>query len=290
VLALLVALGDHGPWSPWSWLHRLPIHRSTRVPTRVLATAVSCFALAGAIGLDRRPLLARVAVVAFALNLACIGLPISFAALGPRQDLSPKHGRPFRQFASQDQLDSIRAFVPGTNTLDVLSNRSNLICYEPLYDEPHVRLLPERLGELELLLPSGPAQGQARISRFSPGALQVELAGLREEAVLVVNQNFDEGWQRADGEPVLSARGRIATVVTPSTVSVAFHHRPLFLYLGAALSLLTALVLRVLGRRLNGRGTRRSHPAGGAAGATPSRGPSPLGLGASRKSGTDLEL
>lgn len=248
-LLLLAAFGDHGPLSPGGWLARLPVFSATRVPMRLLATAVLCCALAASVGLDWRQALAAPLVLAFAANLALVTAPISFAALGPPLDLQQRLGSPYRQFESPSQLQRATAFAPGDSTLDVLHNRSNLMCYEPLSGERAVRMLSPAHGELELLLPSGPAPGRARIVAFSPAQVQIELSALQQPSLLVFNQNFDTGWERTDGEPVQPLHGRIATMVATGTARVTLVYRPLGFYIGAIVSLTVAAAMLRLRRR-----------------------------------------
>jgi hypothetical protein len=249
VAFLLVALGDHGPLSPWRLLHHLPVFDSMRVPSRALYFTVLCWGLAAARALDGVALRTGGVVVALlALNLAVVLVPVGFSAFGVPVDLSPHDGR-FQQRAGLQQVQRLARENRTTQTLDVLHERGDVECYDPVAPPIGARQQPPGVGEVELLDAEGRPAGRVRTLAWSPSRLVYAVDVPDDPLALVVNQNYDAGWVRADGVPVRSAGGRLATVVAPGTERVELEYAPLDLYVGLIIGLLSlAVCLRELRR------------------------------------------
>jgi hypothetical protein len=83
--------------------------------------------------------------------------------------------------------------------------------------------------------------GSASIEFFSPNRLRLRVQ-TAEPATLVVNQNYDPGWQSPTA-PVVAAHGLISMSVPAGDHTVELHYRPFSVVLGAIISGCSALAL-----------------------------------------------
>jgi len=255
VFFTLIAFGDLGSLAPWRLLHQLPVFDSMRVPSRALVLAVLCFALAAAPGLDppgknaRRTVSAAVALLA--VNLAAVLAPIPYTAFTQKQDLTPTRGA-FHQKDDLGHPQRLAVENHTTTTLDVLHNRGDLDCYDPIRPQVFAREKPPGHPQVELQNDAGPAPGRVRTLAWSPSRL-VYAVEVPEPAALIVNQNFAPGWTREAGDAPRSAGGLLATVVRPGETRVVLVYQPLPLYLGLAITLLSLLAAIVVLRRVSHR-------------------------------------
>jgi hypothetical protein len=75
----------------------------------------------------------------------------------------------------------------------------------------------------EVYLEAGP--GTARLVRFSPNQLTVEVTGARAGERLIVNQNFDPGW-RVNGARAEKHRDALAVTLTAGSGTFVFEFWP----------------------------------------------------------------
>jgi len=280
VLAVLIwcALGNvRGP-SLFAALHALPVFHSLRVPSRFLGPAMVAFGLLAAAALATgrraltgwRPRLGRAVelgelllVAAVALDVCLVNQPIMQQGLDPPMPRAPAGADFFQNpAASYARLPSFPVAGFGTRG-----------CYVPLEWRPAFGITDGRGPQARL---EPPAAGTIAASTWSPNRLDFDLQ-LAEPATMIVNQNYETGWQAAGGEtvgayvvrearfwdirgrprdlPVKGAIGLLAVQLPAGTHHLTLRHRPPWLLAGVLLSLagvgLSVLVLR--------RGARRSH-------------------------------
>jgi hypothetical protein len=254
------ALGDHGPASPWTLLHRLPVGEVLRASGRLLQPALLCAGLAAAAGIDRWGRWAVLAPVLLALDLWLVGPPVLADAF-PIPLEAPARG-PFVQVLDRGHSDTLIRAHYTTMTLDVLANRGILACYEPARPDVGARV---RHPEHEVFVTG--STGHAAITDWAPGRVEVTLVGVEDDGTVVLNENAAPGWRSdVDGTPreIAPDAGRVAVAVGPGTTRVVFTHHSPHLLVGLGTTLATLLVLGVLARR-EGRG---SPVAAGRAGRT----------------------
>jgi len=281
VFATLVwcALGRiHGP-ALAMLLHALPVFRSLRVPSRFLGPAMVGFGLlaAGALAAGRRTLEkrgSRLLRAALALELALVvGVAVDICLTNQRvmqQGLDPRmpQTRASADFFQNTGADYGR--LP-TFPVDGFGTRG---CYVALEWKPAPGITDGRGAQARL---EPPTAGTIVEKRWSPNRLDFDVQ-LDAPATLIVNQNYETGWQVNGGEIVgayvvperrfwdirghssgspgggpseLPAKGAIGLLAVPLAAGphhLSLWHRPPWLWPGGFLSLagaaLAALILR----------------------------------------------
>ncbi len=245
LLLAATALGDHGPASPWTLLHRLPVLEVLRASGRLLQPAILCAGLAAAVGLDRWGRWAALAPALLTLDLWLVNPPILADAF-PIPAVADAPG-PFVQTLDLRHRDTLIRAHYTTMTLDVLANRGILACYEPA--RPSIGALPSAPGAQVVPVGSG---GAVEITSWAPGRVGIALIGMTAPGLLVLNENAAPGWRaEVDGAPreVGADAGRVAVAVGPddARATLAFHSPGLLPGLGISLG--TLILLGGLARR-----------------------------------------
>lgn len=263
-IALL--LGDHGPWSPWALLHRLPVYDSLRLPSRFagLATlyvgALSGFGFSALLrGLTRvmrrfpevfgRPFVAR--LTPWALAVACTAWLFGWSA-----SVSDKWHDP--PLSSDPPAESFHFAPPELYGYLVASlprlNQGTPMCY---------------VGNMNWRIGSGMWDGelpQARVEgRRNRAGEVVEVvrtpnrfhatAQLIRDGRVVFNQNYDPDWQTNYGE-VVEDRGRLAVDLPEGEHKIIVRYAPSTFIpglVGTLMGLLLASVAFAYGYRPAGR-------------------------------------
>jgi len=91
------------------------------------------------------------------------------------------------------------------------------------------------------------AQGHALISYFSPNEIKIN-ADIREDGILVLNQNYHKGWKvlkQNIKSPAVSYGGLIATKVAPEDKTVTFYYFPDLFVIGSLISLVSFVVVAI---------------------------------------------
>ena len=266
------ALGRiHGP-ALAVLLHALPVFRSLRVPSRFLGPAMVGFGLlaAGALGAGRRILEkrgARLLRVALALELALVvGVAVDICLTNQRviqQGLDPRMPQ---TPASADFFQNTGADYSRLPTFPV-EGFGTRACYVALEWKPAPGITDGR-GAQARLEPS--AAGTVIETSWSPNRLELDVR-LDAPATLIINQNYETGWQAKDEAvvgayvvpqrrfwdirarpaelPVKGAIGLLAVSLPVGARHLVLVHRPPWLWLGGFLSLAGAALAVVILRR-----------------------------------------
>lgn len=278
VFATLVwcALGRVRPLSLAALLHALPVFRSLRVPSRFLGPAMVGFGLLAVaalaagrrLGERRGPRVAR-AVLAIELVLV-LGVALDVCLTNQRvmqQGLEPPlpRGPASADFFQNSAADYGRlpAFpVAGFGTRG---------CYVAMEWKPAPGIADGRGPQARLEPPGAGTIGEAR---WSPNRLDFEVR-LDAPATLIVNQNYETGWNASDGAggrgmvgayvvperrfwdvrarpgelPVKGAIGLLAVELPAGTHHLVLRHGPPWLWAGGLLSLLGLALAAAIGRR-----------------------------------------
>jgi hypothetical protein len=286
------ALGRVRPLSLAALLHALPAFRSLRVPSRFLGPAMVGFGLLAAAALaagrrlaeGRGPRVARVAhavalalVVGVALDICLANQRVMQQGLEPELPAGPASAD-FFQNSAADYGRLATYPVAGFGTRG---------CYVALEWKPAPGIV-DGPGPQARLEP--PAAGTIVEKRWSPNRLDFDVQ-LDTPATVIVNQNYESGWQVNHGEkigayvvperrfwdirarpselPAKGAIGLLAVPLAPGTHHLSLWHRPAWLWPGALLSIVgIALAAAVLlrARRANAvvavSGVGRSGSAG----------------------------
>ena len=263
--ALFFALGFGAfhPAAPWTLLHaHAPIFRSQHVPSRFLYTAVLVFALVAAAGIGRVVTRRRTSMpwldAALAVSLLPLAIDIALVAQKPiasamwmvAPDKIPE-GRAFH-FEQQPPLQYKRRDWAGPMYLAMLANTGVINCYgAPPFDRKGARAVGSASyhGEAYLVPPrGGQSSGTAKVVRWSPNQVTIQVDGAEPGALVVYNMNFDEGWRSSAGrvEPYKNA---VATRLAGGAATITFAYRPPYLGAGALAAALAIGALVVMRRR-----------------------------------------
>lgn len=258
------ALGRVRPLSLAALLHALPVFRSLRVPSRFLGPAMVGFGLLAAaalaagrrLGERRGPRLGR-AVLGVSLDVTLTNQRVMQQGLDPVLSGRPASAEFFQNSAADYRaLPSFPVAGQGTRG-----------CYVAMEWKPAPGITDGRVPQARLEPQSAGAIGE---SRWSPNRLDFDVR-LDAPATLVVNQNYESGWQAGDGEtvgayvaperrfwdirarpdelPVKGAIGLLAVELPAGTHHLVLRHRPPWLWPGALLSLLGLALAATIWRR-----------------------------------------
>jgi hypothetical protein len=251
VLMLALSAGAWAWWSPWALLQGLPLYSSEHIPSRFLILFV--MALSPLAGLGAEAIASRYGFwgTATVLTLLAVALVDAWVVSVPNlwhvfdgtaQDLS--RSAEFRQFwdSTDHQTFSVAR-----------SDQGALNCYAMNVLGVHARAYNQSgyLGEYHLT--SG---GTAALSAWSPNHLSYDV-DVPAPTVLIVNQNYHEGWRLEAGNGQLgSIVGLIAVKLPAGKQHLLLAYRTVWLRGGTAVSLTTLAVLLAMIVRSRRRRTR----------------------------------
>ncbi|MBM4345854.1 MAG: hypothetical protein FJ100_20980 [Deltaproteobacteria bacterium] len=271
VLALSIglALGQQGPWAPWSLTTHLPVLHNLRCPFRMAFFAALGIAVLAAVGIGAaerdlraaglwclgrwraaRPLrveaLARTMATAFAL--VAVGLVVRDPALFSRaraleaglKPTSRSADEPFRQAVGNRWMSHLWTRL-GVGTLG---------CFE---EQPFATTAALRgdLAQEEYL--TDPSAGRVRRLRWTPHSVTVR-AELERPATVRINQNWHRAWTTDVGR-IVRDDGLVAVALPAGVHEVRVRFSDPWVWAGVWLSATVAMALAVFGARAALRGT-----------------------------------
>ncbi|MFL5425173.1 MAG: hypothetical protein ACJ783_09050 [Myxococcales bacterium] len=257
LLLLWCALGDVPGLSLFRLLHELPIYRSLRVPSRFFYPATIFLALLAATALTAigraRSSFARAAQIAIVAFVAVDVISANAPRLQQGAGLPVPLASPSRDFHQEGRVDY--------RLLPLFPQRGigTAACYGG-FDWPVSRAL--WFGRVAQQRVEPVTAGSAELLRWSPSELRLRIS-LEAPARLIVNQNFDPGWQASRGT-VLPVAGLLAVDLAPGEHELILKHRPEGFVLGLALTAL-GVVLSVIFATVRGAPPRRAEPPSSAA-------------------------
>lgn len=272
-VAAALALGDHGPLSPWRLLHALPGWGQLHVPSRFVGWLTLALTQLAALGLDA--LLSRVRRGAPPATRAALALAVGVAivtgadlVVRARAVVGPWDGAPLAAAPARFHL------VTEANYLDAIGgyparHLGTASCYDPLTFE-----VPDALwdGDVPQARLADPAAGAIVSTRRTARTLSI-VARLERPTRVLVNQRFDPDW-RSDHGFVESQAGLLTVSVAPADdrpMTLRLWHEPperpwalALSGLGVAAAIALWLRDRRAGRRGGGRiaGLMSAEPAG----------------------------
>ncbi len=265
--SLVLSFGAFHPQAPWSLLHDLPIFKSQHVPSRWLYPAVLFLALLAALNIERwlrripkKRLLAELVLVAaagwVALDVAheakipmargfWMKMPqVAAQTTGFYQEV--KAPPALRYLVDDYAPPGLPATIVNVGVIESVSF-AGLNPWAPRDENGRIRGLGARgRGESEyrgeVFTASG--NGAATFVEWSPNRVTVQVDGATPGDLVVMNQNFDEGW-RANGEAAVNHSNTIAARIVSPRQLVTFRYVPRYVPTGIvvfALGVLAALL------------------------------------------------
>lgn len=214
-----MGLGAVAPVDLWALVRNLPLYEQLHVPSRTLAVVVFVAAFACAAGLDavvsptvnrRRLWTAWLVVVVASAELLVMGHGL-FSQIFR---VPPPVVTTFDTFAHRPAPPALASLVPATMKSVLMpalrSNSGTLNGYENL-SIPQGRVHEEGDAEYRGEAYVAGGRGGASLTRWTMSAQEIAVE-TSQPATLIVNQNFDRGWQA-----VLAADGvRVPLAVRPT--------------------------------------------------------------------------
>lgn len=211
IVLLALAAGNHGDYSPWVLIHRLPIFSGEHAPTRTLMPFTLCVGVMAAFGVDALCALQMpwlTGAVTVSVMIAIIDC-WTVSAFNLRYSLGGGEPQPFERSPSFKQFyleDDHRMFRMAQANLGIVD------CYEPSAQGKNAfpSNQPGYLGEQFLV-----GKGEVTLARWTPNVLDYNVDA-KENATVVVNQNYDSEWKLVKGRGVLfDSRGLLAVEIPP---------------------------------------------------------------------------
>ncbi len=190
-----LALGDIGPASPWSLLHRLPLFASQHVPSRFLVMLVFSVGVLAGLGTD-----------AFArIHWRWARPAVAFLILAGAVDaflVGPRHlRRTFEwEYAPLPPAPRFKQVWLGQGRAMYASARANMGALDCFQHAMGSELTFARAANLEGYRGEAYVVGSGKVrgTLWTPNALEFQVA-LDQPGVLVVNQNFNTLWELVAG-------------------------------------------------------------------------------------------
>ena len=248
---LLLAMGNSlGAYSPWPLLHHLPVFSSERVPARFLIPFTLATGMLVAHGVQfLRTSVGRIGRLAAPLLVGALVLDlwlVSPANLGHMfggeqvvRPAAPEFTQTVTTAAHWEMLSVARA------------NMGAIDCHEYTIFTTKVRGADQAgyRGEQYLL-----GSGDVRLLEWTPNALEYAVE-TSAPTVLVVNQNYDPGWEIREGDAeVFSQGGLLAARLLAGKQRVRLVYRSRLFRVGLAITIVSLVAALALARFERRRG------------------------------------
>jgi hypothetical protein len=258
VVAGIVVFGASAPVDLWRAIRHLPLYTQLQVPSRFLAAVVFVLAVAAAFGMDAlgralRSATPRWSTTAQALAMAVVYVELTSIAWSVFRDVfvvTPVPVARHDDFAQRFAAPSLQPDVMTSTMLAYMrANSGTLQGYENLSVGPgRVSSPSDDMYRGEVYLARG--RGRAEMRHWTMSRVTVDVTATEREQV-VLNQNYDRGWQarRRDGSGALdvvaatrTADGLIAVPVDQAHTQVELFYAPPGFVKGAWVSGVTLLL------------------------------------------------
>jgi hypothetical protein len=258
---LSLGLGAFDPHAPWPLLHHLPIFKSQHVPSRWLYPALLLLLVVSAAVLER--ILRRTGRARAWLEVAIVGAAAWVAYdIGSVAQEPMLHAFGNHMPAIADSLGEFHTEIHSPPEVSIgyardwappalpseIANMGTIDCgvFPALHN--HYRDTNGRAAGLGARGRGDPAYrgeafiaegvGQATITSFTPNRVTVQVTGATPGEHVVLNQNWDAGWN-ANGTPALNWTDATALELAAPQATITFRYRPRFWYTGLAMCFAT---------------------------------------------------
>ncbi len=210
LMFLMLAAGNHGEFSPWVWVHKLPIFSGEHAPTRMLMVFTLCVGVLAGLAVDAVCSLRRwwlTVPIALILMVAMVDCwRVSVFNLKYGLDGGNRNTFPYSPAFQQYYLpDSNQMFMMAVSNLGVAN------CYEPSAQGMNAIGSNQQgyRGEQYLI-----GNGHVSLLQWTPNLLDYEVEA-RGPATVVINQNYDSEWKLVKGRGTLIKDNGLLTVRVP---------------------------------------------------------------------------
>jgi hypothetical protein len=239
----VLAWGNFSDFSPWNILHKLPLFKSQRVPSRFMQYFIFVLSIVAGFSLtqleavcsrnfnDRRFPKVFSVLWLLAITMDLIGVnSVVFAETFPYKPPVIQKNEYFRQVVG-DPNGLYKGFLGNFGTINSYEAVHLPIMAKPLNDSQYKK------GEVYLI-----GEGTASLKRWTPNSVTVDVKG---EGFVLMNQNYATGWHTNNNKPVIPLQGLLAARVDRNDTEVTFHYLPIAFSIGALVSL-TTLIISIL--------------------------------------------
>jgi hypothetical protein len=257
---VLLGLGAFHEYAPWTKLHLLPIFKSQHVPSRWLYPATLVLSLVFASVLERGlRRLGRARPVFDFVLLGCAAWIAGDVARVARLPMAEMFGSHMPKVEERTAEFHTEAHVSAQYSYDGVSyGMATLPSEIANVGQVDCMIFPglsvfardpkgviHGLGAKgkgdaayrgEVYTASG--KGQATLERFTPNAMTVRVENATRGDLVVLNQNWDDGW-RANGVPVVDFHDVVATPIGAPYQTIVFRYRPRSWWLSVAICAVT---------------------------------------------------
>lgn len=248
LIIVLILMGDRSPVDLWKVLHSLPFYRALQVPSRyasALVLLISIFAgiglsfLEGSLGRRKGDKLITLFVLLAILGDLAVTNGVIFKTTFRTAPLAVEENPVFRQRFRKTNLHG--EDVSKSSMYPIFLENSGIIeGYEVVNVKKgsvYIEGEPQYRGEAYLL-----GEGICSITYFSPNKIMVE-AQAEADDILVLNQNYHNGWRVKGSGKAGSHSGLISTRITAGSHRVIFYYLPGTFLIGLLVSGVTIVVM-----------------------------------------------
>ncbi|MCA9522223.1 MAG: hypothetical protein KC609_14685 [Myxococcales bacterium] len=236
IFFLLLVLGNHGPYSPYALLRKLPVYKDLRVPSRYLIFVVFYLAaLAGfAVSAWRRELTSRFAAHQWRYYLphaTALLVILELCSFGQHEFRRTYNIKPV-PLALGESFDQWVVGRPEVESyLGPYRNVGIVNCYEEGANprSPHLRR-----GKVPQVFLERVGDGKIDEIRVTPNQITFR-ATLERESVVLINENVDSGWRIGD-QKAFDVRGLIAFRLPAGERRYRAVYRPRSMVIGICLT------------------------------------------------------
>jgi hypothetical protein len=245
LLFAAICLGKHEPISPYIALRQLPVFKDLRVPSRYIVFVVFYFAILSAFALTiwRKWMLRSKYQWLDKLRV----LPPIVALIGIVELLSFSSVEFFRTYninphEHHERGEFYQTVISSAQIRSYLGPFRNIGIYNCYEEAANPRSPYVRLGRVAQIYLAFPQHGQVKLTRWTPNAVSFT-ATLQQPALVVLNQNYDPGWQ-ITGQRAVTYRGLTAFQLPAGQHTLTARYLPTSFLIGVAISF--AILLSIL--------------------------------------------
>lgn len=253
LVCFLLVMGNRS--GLWAVLQHLPIYNMLTTPSRYVLGVVFCIALFSAFGLEAvrggfsgpkwslfKNIVMAATVLFIGLDLFRVNAPI----LKNIFTVPPQKGSHERLFYQGDNDCHVTDSILSNLLPSLLNNKGTVDSWEPMHVVGRAASITNEAYKGEVYLLNN--RGKARLSRFSPNAVDVELSVLADD-ILVLNQNYYKGWRAIKAGKTWEAAnqdGLVSIKVEAGVSKVTFRYRPFIFYVGFLISGIASCVFLII--------------------------------------------